>query len=235
MAYVLMPGGSVDLMATYGGVTASMPPWQLALANGAIILVVYGASGTLGIRLARGLGLPAVYRPGAGWARWLGLPLMIGLACGAFLVAVDLAAQRFGDFAGVPHPPFPASVVASFTAGVGEEIMFRLFVMCLWLAMLRWVFARLLPGRDTRPAAFWLANAVAALAFTFAHLGTAMAITGAAGPADLPPVLLVELVAINGSLGLVAGAAFARDGLVAAAGVHFWADVVWHVIFGALG
>ena len=46
--------------------------------------------------------------------------------------------------------------------------------------------------------------------------------------------MLAELIVLNGILGLLAGESFARDGLVAAAGVHFWADVVWHVIFGAL-
>ena len=50
----------------------------------------------------------------------------------------------------------------------------------------------------------------------------------------LPAMMLAELIVLNGILGLLAGESFARDGLVAAAGVHFWADVVWHVIFGAL-
>jgi len=30
---------------------------------------------------------------------------------------------------------------------------------------------------------------------------------------------------------LVAGERCRRDGLVAAMGVHFWADIVWHVIW----
>lgn len=107
--------------------------------------------------------------------------------------------------------------------------------MCLWLVVLRWFFRRLQPARDTRAAAFWLANGLAALAFAASHLGTAMVLFGAASPVELPAVLPLELVAINGILGLVAGVAFARDGLVAAAGIHFWADVVWHVLYGALG
>jgi hypothetical protein len=28
------------------------------------------------------------------------------------------------------------------------------------------------------------------------------------------------------------GWAVVRDGLVAAIGIHFWADVVWHVLYG---
>jgi hypothetical protein len=35
-------------------------------------------------------------------------------------------------------------------------------------------------------------------------------------------------------VGLVAGERYVKDGLVAAAGVHFWTDVVFHVMWGAI-
>jgi hypothetical protein len=44
-----------------------------------------------------------------------------------------------------------------------------------------------------------------------------------------------ELPSLNGLVGLVAGERYMRDGLVAAAGVHFWADVVWHVVWPLIG
>ena len=37
---------------------------------------------------------------------------------------------------------------------------------------------------------------------------------------------------LNGILGLIAGQRYMKDGLVAAAGIHFWTDVVFHVIWG---
>jgi hypothetical protein len=61
-----------------------------------------------------------------------------------------------------------------------------------------------------------------------------MYLLGLSSPLELPTVVLVEGALLNGLVGLVAGERYARDGLVAAAGVHFWADVVWHVIWPLL-
>jgi hypothetical protein len=72
---------------------------------------------------------------------------------------------------------------------------------------------------------------IAALAFAAAHLPAAMLLVGVQTPAELPLLILVELFALNGLLGMVAGERYIKDGLVAAVGVHFWADVVWHVLY----
>ena len=53
--------------------------------------------------------------------------------------------------------------------------------------------------------------------------------------AELNPVLIAEIFLLNSLVGLVAGERYMKDGLVAAAGVHFWTDVVFHVIWGLLG
>lgn len=42
---------------------------------------------------------------------------------------------------------------------------------------------------------------------------------------------LVPLDRLFAVVGLVAGQRYIKDGLVAAVGVHFWADVVWHVVW----
>jgi hypothetical protein len=72
------------------------------------------------------------------------------------------------------------------------------------------------------------------LAFAAAHLGTATAVADGSTPLGLPPMMLAEIMALNGFVGVLVGLFFARNGLIAAAGVHFWTDVVRHVIFGAL-
>lgn len=83
-----------------------------------------------------------------------------------------------------------------------------------------------------RDAALWVANLVAALAFAAAHLGTLMMLIGATSLAELTPVLLVEVFLLTGLIGLVAGERYMKDGLVAASGVHFWTDMVFHVVWG---
>jgi hypothetical protein len=61
-----------------------------------------------------------------------------------------------------------------------------------------------------------------------------MFLTGASSPAEINPILLAETFLLNGILGLVAGERYMKDGLIAASGVHFWADMVFHVLWGSL-
>ena len=50
-------------------------------------------------------------------------------------------------------------------------------------------------------------------------------------PLQLPAAVLADLVVLNGLVALVAGERYMRGGLVAAMGVHSWADIVWHVLW----
>jgi len=118
--------------------------------------------------------------------------------------------------------------LASLAAGIGEEILFRGFVFGLWAIILNWLLKRV----GGRKAALWIANILAAIAFSAGHLGSFMVLTGASSPAALNPVLLAEGLLLNGAIGLLAGERYIKDGLVAAAGVHFWADFIWHVCWG---
>jgi hypothetical protein len=62
-----------------------------------------------------------------------------------------------------------------------------------------------------------------------------MILAGATTLTQLNPILLAETLLLNGLIGLVAGERYMKDGLIAAAGVHFWTDIVWHVLWGAFG
>ncbi|RPJ27604.1 MAG: CPBP family intramembrane metalloprotease [Chloroflexi bacterium] len=200
----------------------------LGLANAGIVLVVYGILGLVGYWFARKLGLPGIFSEDGNWRRWFFIPLLLGLVCGVFIVVGDLLFAPINDFGRFPHPAFPVSILASLSAGIGEEIMFRGFVFGLWGLLLNWLLKRF----NGRTVALWIANVIAALAFGAGHLGTVVFLTGAASLAELSPVLLVEVFLLNGSIGLIAGERYMKDGLVAAAGVHFWTDVVFHVMWG---
>jgi len=210
---------------------ASMPGWLLGLANAGIVLVVYGLLGMAGYWFARKLSLPGIYREGAGWRHWVVAPMAIGAAVGIALIVGDaLFAWVAEDWTGFPHPEFPLSIIASATAGIGEEILFRLFVMGLWaflldLALRKW---------NARRVALWAGNVIAALAFGVAHLPATMMATGVASPVDLPTVAIVEVFVLSGLVGVVVGERYMREGLIAAVGIHFWADVVWHILWPAL-
>ena len=221
----------MDEMAAFAGTpfpASDIPLWVFGLANAGIVLVVYGLAGLAGYWLARRLGLPGIFSEDGNWRRWFWIPMGIGLLGGAVFVLGDMLFAGVNGSGRIVHPGFPASILAALSAGIGEEILFRGLVFGIWATILNWVFQRF----NGRTRALWIANILAALAFGAGHLGIAMLLTGAATPADLNPVFLVELLLLNGIVGLLAGQRYMKDGLVAAAGVHFWADVVFHVLWG---
>jgi hypothetical protein len=200
----------------------------LGLANAGIFLVVYGLLGLAGYWFATKVELPGVYRENAGWRDWLARPLLYGLVLGVLLVVTDRLFVSILGSLEFPHPAFPFSLIASATAAIGEEILFRFFIMGLWAFLLSLIMRRWERGAST---ALWMANLLAALAFAAGHVPGAMFILDVASPMDIPPPVLIELFLLNGMVGLVAGAQYMRNGLVAAVGVHFWVDIVWHVLW----
>jgi hypothetical protein len=200
----------------------------LGLINAGISLVFSGLLGLAGYWLARKLGLPGIYREDGDWRGWFAVPLLLGLACGLVFVAGDLLFAPINGFGRMEHPGFPLSILSSLSAGISEEITFRGFVFGLWSLILTGLLKRF----NGRTAALWVANGIAALMFGAGHFGTLLALTGAASLAELNPVLIAEILVLNGIVGLVAGQRYMKDGLVAAAGVHFWMDVVFHVVWG---
>jgi membrane protease YdiL (CAAX protease family) len=234
-----------SLFRTAEGSTLPLPladvSYQQAAAWNAIIVVaLYGLLGLLGIWLAGRVGIPGVFRPRAGLRSWVVWPACIGLGAGAAAALLDYAfTLKKGIWVGFPHPEFPLSLVASVTSGIGEEILFRMVLMGLgayvWLRIARQrhiATSELGPARTT---GLWIGNVVAALAFGAAHIPSVMVLLGTTSVSGIPPVALIELFALNGVIGIAAGERYARDGLVAAAGVHFWANVFWHVVWPAFG
>lgn len=220
-----------DQLAAIAGVPLpdlGVPNAVLGLANAGIILVLYGLLGLAGFWFARKLELPGIFSEEANWQRWFLIPLGLGLICGVALVIGDIVFAPINGFGLMVHPGFPVSILASLSAGIGEEIAFRGFVFGLWAFILNWLFKRF----NGRTAALWIANVIAALAFGASHFGTVLVLTGAASLAELSPVLMVEIFLLNGVIGLIAGQRYMKDGLVAAAGVHFWTDVIFHVVWG---
>ncbi len=202
----------------------------MGLANAGIILVFYGLFGLAGYWFARKLELPGIFREDGDWRSWVLVPLVLGALCGLVLIIGDFVFAPVNDLGHFPHPAFPLSILASISAAIGEEILFRGFVFGLWGFILNWLLRRF----NGRSAALWIANIIAALAFGAGHLGSVMVIANATTPAELSPVLVIEILLLNGILGLVAGRQYMKVGLIGAIGVHFWADIVWHVLWGLI-
>ena len=69
-----------------------------------------------------------------------------------------------------------------------------------------------------------------ALAFAIGHYPSVMIIWDFKSIADIPLVLQTEIILLNGPVGLYAAYYFRKYGFLAAFSVHFWTDIVWHVL-----
>jgi membrane protease YdiL (CAAX protease family) len=201
-----------------------LPMWILGLANAGIIIVVYSGLGLAGIWLASRVMLPGVYRERAGWKGWVITPLFYGVISGVLLVAGVYLFTSIAAGMDFPHPPFPAYLLMSATAAVNEEVLYRLFLMSLWVFLLNLALRRL----DVKRISLWIANLIATLVFAAAHLPGAMLLLGVNSPADIPVPIMLEILILNSVVGFIAGWQYMRNGLVGAIGVHFWADVIFH-------
>lgn len=229
--YLIFPLDQLVLTQTLPTPELTIPGWQLALANAGIGIFLYGLLGLTGFWLARRLDLPGVFQSSSGWRGWLLSPMLWGLGLGMTIGFVDLLVATLQDWPGFPQPSFPFSLVASVTAAIGEEILFRSFVLGLWAFLLHLILRRWLDGR----VLLRIGNLLAALAFAVGHLASAMLLFGVASPTGIPPLILVEILLLNTAVGWVAGTQYIRQGLVAAVSLHFWVDAVLHVVWPLIG
>jgi len=197
--------------------------------------------GGLGLALANrvGLGLPFV----EGWVRrdpihrrFTGVVawgLLFGIGCGLVILLLDLQVFRqpmLGMFQelGIETPKESAApphygFMAAISAGIIEEILFRLF----GLSLLVWLGGFLIHNVEGRPkpVVFWVANIVFALIFGAAHLITAKAIGW-----PMNALVLTRTFVLNGVAGIAFGWLFWSYGLESAMFAHFFTDVVLYTL-----
>ncbi len=225
---VFLPQGEFAAISNEQQFPASKP--VLAIANALIMLIFYGGLGYLGYHLSQKINFPDIWdNHVSNYQRFI-VPLVIGCACGVFFIIADLIFSQIHNLGALPHPPFPTSIVASLVAGIGEEIIFRLFFISFWV----WLFSKVLFKNRWQHQTFWVVSIFSALAFAGGHLPSVMIITGFKTIAAMPPALLVEIFLLNGVISLLAAYYFRKFGFLAAVGIHFWTDIVWHVIWGVI-
>ncbi|MDG2340667.1 MAG: CPBP family glutamic-type intramembrane protease [Paracoccaceae bacterium] len=200
----------------------------LAMISFASVLVLYGGIGTLGRFLATKLGIPDLLDTSVSDRQRFQLPLLAGLACGVFFIIADIALRPLHGLGAIPHPDFPASLVASVNAAIGEEAIFRLFLIPFWVWL---ISAVVLKGRF-QTHVFWVVAIVTSVAFAAGHLPSVLLLLGIEQLSDIPNAILFEVFLLNGVLSIAAAWLFLRYGFIAAIGIHFWTDIVWHVLFG---
>ncbi|RZN42941.1 MAG: hypothetical protein EFT35_01390 [Methanophagales archaeon ANME-1-THS] len=80
---------------------------------------------------------------------------------------------------------------------------------------------------------FWIAAIFSALVFALGHLPAVMILFEFKTIAEIPAALMSEIILLNGIVSLFAAHYLKKYGFLAPVGIHFWTDIVWHVVWGA--
>jgi len=123
------------------------------------------------------------------------------------------------------HPSALPNLFAAFSAGVTEEIMFRLGLVSLVVALLQFLTKTETPSN----LIVWSGILVVGLVFGLTHLPVAGTYY------ELTPVVVGTIVMGNVVTGTAFGWVFWRYGLIMAMLAHFSFDVVFHVLGSPFG
>ena len=220
-----LPAGIADT-----GQPTVISPALAAAINASVVLFLYGGLGYIGLRLSRKLGYPDLMDARVTTRQRFVTPAIAGLWIGLVFIVADNIFGRFHSLGPLPHPPFPTSILASLSAGIGEEMVFRLF----FIPLLVWLVSRVVLKGGQENAVFWTASIFSGMFFAAGHIPSVMLLSGTGNFEDIPTAMMVEIFVLNGTLSLVAAYFLRKSGYLAPVTVHTSADIVWHVIWGLL-
>jgi len=181
-----LPQGSFTSMATEQQIPASRP--VMALVTASTMLILYGGLGFIGLQLAQKVGVAALWDAAVSNHQRFVLPALAGVGTGVFFIVADFFLKSLHPLGALPHPPFPTSLVASAVAGIGEEVIFRLFFIPLWT----WLVSTVLLQGRYESEVFWGVAAFSALAFAVSHVPMVTAAFGMESASEMPLALTGE-------------------------------------------
>ncbi len=202
----------------------------LALVNAAIMLILYGGLGFLGLKLSSKLGFADIWDLKVSNKQRFLIPAFVGGGIGIFFIWADVIFSKFHTLGSIPHPPFPTSLVASVTAGIGEEVIFRLFFISFWV----WLISFIILKNRWQNKVFWVVTFFSALAFALGHFPSIMILFDLNTIQEIPFALISEIILLNGVISIFTAYYLRKYGFLAAVGIHFWADIIWHAIWGMI-
>ena len=183
---VFSPQGS--FLSTLPEQDLPVPKPVLALVNAATMLILYGGLGFLGLKFSQKLGFADIWDSGVSNRQRFLIPALVGIAIGVFFIFTDAILSQLYTLGSLPHPPFPTSLIASTSAGIGEEIMFRLFFISFWV----WLISYVILKKRWQNQIFWAVAIFSALAFAFGHIPSVMILLGLNNINEIPFALMTK-------------------------------------------
>ncbi|AUB54954.1 CPBP family intramembrane glutamic endopeptidase [Methanobacterium subterraneum] len=155
----------------------------------------------------------------------LGISVELGVLAGVLIILFSFiftSASSILQGAELTVPVWK-SFLASFYGGIGEEILFRLFVM----TVIVWIFYKIKKTPEGKPTTvgIWLAIIITAILFGVGHLPITGSITA------ITPLVIARAIVLNGIGAIIFGWLYWKKGLESAMISHFSADIVLHVMF----
>ena len=161
----------------------------IALVNALIMLVLYGGLGYIGLKLSMKLGFAELWDKKVNNKQRFLYPAIYGIVAGFLLIIFDYIFSFFNGIGKLIHPPFPTSFFASITAGIGEEVIFRLFFISFWV----WLISQVILKGKYKNKVFWIVTFLSAIAFAGAHLPSIMFLENIEQISNLSLVLIIEI------------------------------------------
>lgn len=218
-----------DFIVQMAGQNFPAPKPIMALASFFIILILYGGLGFIGLKLSSKINFPDIWEKNIPIKRKILFPIFIGTIIGIIFIIVDLIYTNVFSIKQL-HPEFPFSIVASLSAGIGEEIIFRLFIISFWV----WLISNIIFKSKYSNIIFWIVTIFSAVSFSIGHIPSAMVLGGYKTFNEIPIALIIELILLNGLLSVFCAYSFKKYGIISAMVLHFWVDIIWHVIWGLI-
>ncbi|GHU28115.1 hypothetical protein FACS1894172_11160 [Spirochaetia bacterium] len=223
--YVLLPGGAY---VPEQNMPVSRP--LLALINALIVLFFYGGIGFLGTVLSRKNGFKEIVNNEIKNIKNILEIISAGIGVGIIFIAVDILLNKLFNMPLYTHPPFPASLFASINAGIGEELMFRLFFVSFWV----WIFSKIIKTEKNRNILFWIIGTFSAIIFALGHIPSVMTLYNYKTIYEISLPMWGIIIGLNGFVSIVAVYYFKKYGFIGAVLIHTFTDIIWHVLWGII-
>jgi hypothetical protein len=136
----------------------------------------------------------------------------------AGLIQLTIPIDALG--AGLDNPTTFEITLRALSAGLTEEILFRLGLVTVFV----WIIRTIVKNPAIKGPSLWIANLLSALLFAAGHLPH-MLTFGTPGWE-----LVISVIAFNTISGGIMGWVYIRHGLISAVLAHFIADFVAHVV-----
>ncbi|GMO35838.1 MAG: hypothetical protein Ta2B_15990 [Termitinemataceae bacterium] len=223
--YVLLPTG-----AYMPKQNMPFPKPFMALINALTVIFVYGGIGFLGIILSRKNGFKEIFNDEIKSSKNILKIILAGISVGIIFIVVDVLLNKIFNMPLYTHPPFPASLFASINAGVGEELMFRLFFISFWV----WIFSKIIKTEKNRNILFWIIGAFSAIIFVLGHIPSVMMLYNYKTIYEISLPFWGMIIGLNSIVSIVAVYYFKKYGFIGAVLIHTFTDIIWHVLWGII-